>query len=385
MLLISLPVSARLIPLGETVFPELPANPFIGLAPLAGRGVVVAWLEADHQVLRARELEADLSERRDFDVVDSRGGPPTVLLCPQAARIGQGRLAFAWIVFSQAAPRLRVAYRVMNEDGSPRSPIRFAEGESPRLDEGCPHLSGGETGFVIAWNLPVHPVGLDFRLRARTFSVTGVPTSPPVDLGISEGVTFPPDVVFGRDGGFVAAWTLVRDSGDANQLVLGRFGRDGTPIERPVLVATRVQELIAFTAGTQSGSEVIWAVRETDSRRTLKARRFDRDLRAMTPERTVYMSENQVAIPTAAVGQKARTALIVSEGGVVNGVELDPLLARRCGAAIRVSADFPQGYFPVVVSSPGEVVVAGVETAAEPYRPTVVVRRYRLGACDSAP
>ncbi len=151
---------------------------------------------------------------------------------------------------------------------------------------------------------------------------------------------------------------------------------------RSVLVATDVRDLSALTAGTQSGFEVIWALREADLRRTLKAQRFDRNLRESSPVRTVYAASGQVAIPTAAVDQKARTALIVFDGGIVNGVELDPSLVRRCGAASRITADLPQDYFPVVISSPGEVVVAGVETAPEPYRPTVIVRRYRVGACS---
>ncbi|MEP7012543.1 MAG: hypothetical protein ABJC13_19655 [Acidobacteriota bacterium] len=384
MLLISLPVSARLIPLGESVFPELPANPFIGLAPLAGRGVVVTWLEADQKVIRARELEADLRERRDFDVVDSRGGAPVTLFCPQVARIGQGRLAFAWGVVDLNNLRSRVAYRVMNEDGSPRSPIRYAQGDPPRLEESCPSLSGSDTGFVIGWNLSLSPVGPPYRLRARTFSVDGTPISPSIDLATSESITFPPNVVIDREGGFVAGWTLMTHSGEGNELVLGRYARDGKPMGRPVLVATDVRELSALTAGPQSGFEGVWALREADLHRTLKAQRFDQNLREISPVRTVYAARGQVAIPTAAVDQKARTALVVFDGGMVNGVELDRSLA-RCGAVIRVSAELPQGYFPVVISSPGEVVVAGVETAPEPYRPKVIVRRYRLGACSPTP
>lgn len=386
MLLISLPASARLIPMGETVLPEAPGNEFVGLAPLAGRGVVVTWVDADEEVLRARELEADLGERRSFDVADTRGGAPTRLFCPQVARIGQGRLVFAWAEFNVLEVRYRVAYRVMNEDGTPRSPIRYAQDQVPRLNEGCPRLSGGDTGFVIGWTLDLHPIFSPLRLRARTFSIRGVPTSPPIDLAISGGPTFSPEVFVDRAGGFVAAWVLEGESsGEGNELVMGRFGRDGKPIGRPLRVADPVYGFIAFTADAQSGSEVFWATREVGGIPTLHARRFDRNLRPISPVRTVFMGNDFVLIPTATVDRKGRTALLVANGGIVYGLQLDPSLdARRCGAILRVNDESPLSSFPVVVSGPGEVVVAGVEVAREPYRLTVVVRRYRLGACGSA-
>lgn len=382
----AIPASARLIPKGETVFPESPGNGFIGLAPLAGRGVVVAWLDADQRVLRARELEADLEERRSFDVADTRGGAPTLLFCPQIARIGQGRLVFAWAELNESNLLFRVAYRVMNEDGTPRSPIRYAQEQVPRLTEECPRLSGGDTGFVIAWNLALGPIGGSARLRARTFSIRGEPTSPPVDLAISVGTTFSPHVVIDRAGGFVAAWVLARDtSGEANELVLGRFGRDGQPIGRPLRVADPVRGLIAFTADAQSGFEVFWATRDAERRHALFARRFDRNLRPISPIRTVFLGNDQVLTPTATVDRKGRTALVVANGGILYGLELDPSLdARRCGAILRVNDDLPQGYFPVVVSAPGEVVVAGVEAGGD-SAPRLIVRRYKLGACGAEP
>jgi hypothetical protein len=384
LLLISLPVSARLIPLGEVAFPLMPANEFIGLGPLAGSGVVVAWLDEDQKVLRARELEADLSERRNFNVADYRAAPPTRLYCPQVARIGQGRLAFTWGLPDPSSGRLRLAYRVMNEGGSARSPIRFVQGESPLLSQGCPHLSGGDTGFVISWYLSNHPISTTQYLRARTFSISGVPTSPPIAVATSEGLTIPPEVVVDRDGGFVAAWTLVTH-GDAKQLFLGRFGRDGSSIGRQVRVAGPVRDLIAFTAGPESGSGVIWAVREADFKITLRAQRFDRNLRPASPVQAVFKSERRMAIPTAAVDPRWRTALVVADGNEIKGLELDLSLAPRCGAAIPVNVDFPQGFFRVVASAPGEVVIAGVESATGIYMPKVILRRYRLGACSSAP
>lgn len=384
-LFVALPVSARLLPKGKTVFPELPANGFIGLAPLAGRGVVVAWLDADQRVLRARELEADLEERRSFDVADTRGGAPTLLFCPQIARIGQGRLVFAWAELRESNLLFRVAYRVMNEDGTPRSPIRYAQDQVPRLSEECPRLSGGATGFVIAWNLSRNPIGPSSRLRARTFSVRGVPTSPPIDLAISVGSTFPPDVVVDRTGGFVASWVLNKGVDEGNELVLARFRRDGKPIGRSLRVAAPVQGLIAFTADAQSGSEVFWATRDAERRHTLHARRFDQNLRPISPVRTVFMGNDFVLIPTATVDRKGRTALMVANGAILYGLELDPSLdSRRCGAILRINDDLPQGFFPVVVSAPGEVVVAGIEAGGDSV-PKLIVRRYRLGACGAAP
>ncbi len=386
-LLISLPVSAALIPKDETVFPEAPGNEFVGLASLAGRGVVVTWVDADEGVLRARELEADLQERRSFDVADTRGGAPTRIFCPQVARIGQGRLVFAWAEFNVLEVRYRVAYRVMNEDGTPRSPIRYAQDQVPRLNEGCPRLSGGDTGFVIAWTLELHPLFGSLRLRARTFSVRGVPTSPPIDLAISSGTTFSPHVVVDRAGGFVAAWVLERDtSGEESELVLGRFGRDGKPIGRPLRVAGPVDGPIAFTADAQSGSEVFWATRDVGRFPTLHARRFDRNLRPISPIRSVFVGNDFVLNPTATVDRKGRTALLVYNGGIVHGLELDPSLdARRCGAILRVNDEGPQSSFPVVVSAPGEVIVAGLETSGGTSGLKLIVRRYKLGACGAAP
>ena len=385
-LLVALPASARLIPKGETVFPEAPSNGFVGLAPLAGRGVVVTWVDADEEVLRARELEADLLERRSFDVADTRGGAPTRIFCPQVARIGQGRLVFAWAEFNVLEVRYRVAYRVMNEDGTPRSPIRYAQVQVPRLIEGCPSLSGGETGFVIAWTLELHPIFEGMRLRARTFSIRGVPTSPPIDLAISEGFTLSPEVVVDRAGGFVAAWVVERDAFGDNELVLGRFERDGKPIGGPVRVADPVDGSIAFTADAPSGSEVFWATRDVGRFPTLHARRFDRNLRPTSPVRSVFAGNDFRLTPTATVDRKGRTALLVYNGGMVSGLELDPSLdSRRCGAILRVNDEGPQGSFPVVVSAPGEVIVAGLETSGGTSGLKLIVRRYRLGACGAAP
>lgn len=368
------------------VFPEAPSNEFVGLAPLAGRGVVVTWVDADEEVLRARELEADLGERRSFDVADTRGGAPTRIFCPQVARIGQGRLVFAWTEFNVLEVQFRVAYRVMNEDGTPRSPIRYAQDQVPRLVEQCPHLSGGDTGFVIAWTLE-HPIFGGTRLRARTFSIRGVPTSPPIDLANSASPTFSPEVVVDRAGGFVAAWVVQRDAtGEENELVLGRFGRDGKPIGGPVRVADPVDGSIAFTADAQSGFEVFWATRDADRIPTLHARRFDRNLRPISPVRSVFMGNGFVLKPTATVDRKGRTALLVSNGGIVSGIELDPSLdARRCGAILRVNDESPQSSFPVVVSAPGEVIVAGLETSGGTSGLKLVVRRYKLGACGAEP
>lgn len=386
-LLVALPASARLIPKGETVFPEAPSNEFVGLAPLASRGVVVTWVDVDEEVLRARELEADLGERRSFDVADTRGGAPTRIFCPQVARIGQGRLVFAWAEFNVLEVQYRVAYRVMNEDGTPRSPIRYVQDQVPRLSEQCPRLSGGDTGFVIAWTLDLHPIFGGLRLRARTFSIRGVPTSPPIDLAISEGFTLSPEVVVDRAGGFVAAWVVERDAtGEENELVLGRFGRDGKPIGGSVRVADPVDGSIAFTADAQSGSEVFWATRDADRIPTLHARRFDRNLRPISPVRSVFMGNEFALIPTATVDRKGRTALLVYNGGIVSGIELDPSLdARRCGAILRVNDEIPRSSFPVVVSAPGEVVVAGLESSDGLSALKLIVRRYKLGACGAEP
>ena len=385
-LLVALPGAARLLPLGETVFPESPDNGFIGLAPLAGRGVVIAWLDEGQRVLRARELEEDLLERRSFDVADSRGGPPTLLFCPQIARIGQGRLVFAWAELNESNLLFRVAYRVMHEDGTPRSPIRYAQDQVLRLSEECPHLSGGDTGFVIAWNLALGPIGPSSRLRARTFSLRGAPTSPPIDLAISVGSTSSPDVLVDRTGGFVASWVVNRGGNEGNELMLGRFGRDGKPIGRPVRVAAPAQELIAFTADAQSGSELFWITRDADRRHMLLGRRFDRNLRPISPVRTVFVgNDSQPLIPTAAVDRKGRTALVVANGGILYGLELDPSLdSRRCGAMLRVNDDLPQGFFPIVTSAPGEVVIAGIEADGASL-PKLIVRRYRVGACGAPP
>ncbi len=375
------PVSARLIPRGEVVFPDPPGNGFIGLAPLAGKGVVVAWVEPGQEVLRAQELEADLGFRRDFEVAGPGGSPPALIFCPQVARLGRGRLAFAWSELDPANDRHRVAYRVLHEDGSPRSPIRYAQGDPPRLDEGCPNLSGGDTGFVIGWNLSLHPVGPPYRLRARTFSVDGVPTSPPIDLATSESLTTAPQVVADRDGGFAAAWSPRNSAGDSREIVLRRFHRAGTPHGRIARIAADRLELQGLVAGTFQGYELIWSLRQGD-RRSLEARRFDRNLVAITPARIVFAAETPIEA-TGAVDRKARTALLVSAGGILRGFELNPGL-QPCGAAIRVNVDLPQGTFPVVVSAPNEVTVAGVEASIENPLPKLIVRRYALGACEGA-
>ncbi|HXU34143.1 MAG TPA: hypothetical protein VN851_26520 [Thermoanaerobaculia bacterium] len=381
---LALPISARLIPRGEVVLPVNPDSG-LGLAPLAGQGVVVAWLEMGREVLRAQELNADLSARRDFVVADTHEGPAALLFCPQIARIGQRRLAFAWSELNIASRRFRTAYRVMNEDGSPRSPIRYAQGDPPLLDEGCPRLSGGDTGFVIAWNLSLHPVGPPYGLRARTFSVRGIPISSPIDLATSASITEPAWVVARHDGEFAAAWSP-RGHDESREIFLRRFGRTGTPLGRAVRIAPDRLELQGLVAGTDEGYELIWSLRQGLDSRSVLARRFDRNLVAITPARTVFTSETYVEA-TAVIDRKARTALLAATGSSVQGLELDPELdARRCGAAIRVNDELPQSTFPVVVSAPGEVVVAGLEVAASgPYLLKLIVRRYALGACAAAP
>src|SRR6185295_8711301 len=145
-------------------------------------------------------------------------------------------------------------------------------------------------------------------------------------------------------------------------------------------------ELQGLVAGTDEGYELIWSLRQGLDSRSVLARRFDRNLVAITPARTVFTSETYVEA-TAVIDRKARTALLAATGSSVQGLELDPELdARRCGAAIRVNDELPQSTFPVVVSAPGEVVVAGLEVAASgPYLLKLIVRRYALGACAAAP
>lgn len=377
---IPIAASAQLVQTGEVVVSTAVRDPFPGLAPLVDGGTVLTWVDQVQgddelvEILRGRWLNPDLSTRVEVSIAEAHGRELALLLCPQVTRIGLGRVVFAWL---EATPGVRrVAYRVVDGDGTPLTEILHPYPPQAEQDDECPRIRGRDLGFVIAWS--------SRSLGVRKFSNDGVPTSPPIRLGRPAGSAPAAALAIDRDGGFAAAWVGQPTPTSRPTLLLRRFARDGTALGRAIPI-TDSEVLRVELVESASGFELIWNRRFANGRTSIRAQAFNRDLSPRSPAQTVLASDFAV-LSRAAVDPLLRTIITYHENGQVRGLPL----ARKnlpCGPATRLNGDSPLGDFPVVTSKlfPSSVVVAGVESPYDGGPSELRVRSYDTTGCSALP
>lgn len=384
---LALPVWAQ-EPTAEAILSENPVST-AGFESVPGGGVFVTWSELTpggpppRNVLRARRLDSNLQTRLAFKVADDRRGPETFFQCPDVARLGADRLAFAWLATTVAGRR--IAFRVMTTAGTPVGPVRFVEEPTPDRDASCPSLGGWARGFAIAWPSG-RKIGLRISFRARSFDENGAPVSPPLEVQPEvDAFGVPPGIAVDGRGHFSVSWSVLSSAGTfPARLKMRRYLRNGIPTARTVEIARDTTEsaaLATFGRGADEGVQVVWRSAGTAGTGTIRVQRFDRQLRPLGAARTVATS-GFFGLPSLRVDAQGRSAIAWEPAGSRSaGLFLDAALA-PCAPPFPVQRDEAVSIPTLAFSGPDEVAFGLLEQGADSVR-RLVVRTFSLGGCPA--